>query len=369
MDYIDIFYNINKNSYVLIVSKGNNTKSTHRPHNPPDTSVAMSNYKWLNILKAFLVLSFIAKTAFQSLNSDFGFLSLVLKIAIFSITMFSIDSLSYYELGFLLLITSVIAIIAKYFMMPKWTVKPCKKPIQRLLPENLDDEFKTAAERIKNSNIKLSNDQQLKLYALYKETLFGPCTDEAPPIYEITGRAKWESWKSLGDISAAAAARGYIELVNNYLQIDEEKKANKPEGMVPVMLVGEEEDFIKSDDIFFYIAENKLDKVIEFIDKGTDVNKPDSEGLTPLHWACDRGELPIVEYLVKSKANLEAEDPEEGSTPLHYAITSESYDCAEYLIRHGADINHQNKEGETPMDLCDDKEMKEMLEKLSKESN
>lgn len=321
------------------------------------------------ILNAFFVCSFIAKTSFECSSSEFGFRDSLNKFVFFSITMLSIDSQSYYELGLLVLITAIIAVLAKYFMMPKWSTKPHKKPIQRLLPENLDDKFKEAAERIKNSNIKLSNDQQLKLYALYKETLFGPCTDDAPPIYEITGRAKWESWKALGNISAAAAANAYIELVNNYLQIDEEKKANKPEGMIPVMLVGEEEDFIKSDDIFFYIAENKLDKVIEFIDKGTDVNKPDSEGLTPLHWACDRGELPIVEYLVKNNANLEVEDPEEGSTPLHYAITSESYDCAEYLIRHGADINHQNKEGETPMDLCDDKEMRENLEKLKNECN
>ena len=39
---------------------------------------------------------------------------------------------------------------------------------------------------------------------------------------------------------------------------------------------------------------------------------------TPLHYACEKGHFPIVEYLISKGANIDAKDKYE-ETPLHYA--------------------------------------------------
>ena len=38
------------------------------------------------------------------------------------------------------------------------------------------------------------------------------------------------------------------------------------------------------------------------------VNVTDKEGATPLHWACQKGNIKMIEYLIKRKANLNAID-------------------------------------------------------------
>ncbi|CAB4031255.1 acyl- -binding domain-containing 6-like, partial [Paramuricea clavata] len=45
-------------------------------------------------------------------------------------------------------------------------------------------------------------------------------------------------------------------------------------------------------------------------------------GMTLLHWACDKGYQDIVEYLIKTKCDINSQDSE-GQTPLHYAVICE----------------------------------------------
>ena len=39
--------------------------------------------------------------------------------------------------------------------------------------------------------------------------------------------------------------------------------------------------------------------------------------MTPLHWACDRGNTDVIQALVDGGADIEVQDPE-GQTPLYY---------------------------------------------------
>ena len=57
--------------------------------------------------------------------------------------------------------------------------------------------------------------------------------------------------------------------------------------------------------------------------------------LTALHWAAKRGNLQVLEYLIQSNSDLEAEDDME-RTPLFYAVTLNHIDCALALIKAGA---------------------------------
>ena len=66
--------------------------------------------------------------------------------------------------------------------------------------------------------------------------------------------------------------------------------------------------------------------------------------MTPLHYACQEGHLPIVEYLISKGANIEAKGEIE-MTPLHYACQEGHLPIVEYLISKGANIDAQDGDG------------------------
>ncbi|KAK4198525.1 ankyrin repeat-containing domain protein [Triangularia verruculosa] len=54
--------------------------------------------------------------------------------------------------------------------------------------------------------------------------------------------------------------------------------------------------------------------------QATDVNKPDGDGWTPLHWACRQWDSVLVRVLVSHKADVNARTTKEGWTPLDVAV-------------------------------------------------
>ncbi|CAH8467456.1 unnamed protein product [Heterobilharzia americana] len=48
------------------------------------------------------------------------------------------------------------------------------------------------------------------------------------------------------------------------------------------------------------------------------VHETDKDGMTPLHWAADRGFCDVVSTLIAYNASVNVKDSE-GQTPLHYA--------------------------------------------------
>ncbi len=77
------------------------------------------------------------------------------------------------------------------------------------------------------------------------------------------------------------------------------------------------------------------------------LNGMDSNGLTPLMIASAKNQLKIVEFLVKSGADLNLKGAGQ-NTALFFAVTSNHLDIVQFLVEHGAEVNVMNSEGFTP---------------------
>jgi len=74
----------------------------------------------------------------------------------------------------------------------------------------------------------------------------------------------------------------------------------------------------------------------------------DSDGLTLLHWAADRGQVEMAVLLLdRDPLLLDAVDGE-GQTALHYAASCAHVDLVALLLERGADKTIQDGDGLTP---------------------
>ena len=63
-----------------------------------------------------------------------------------------------------------------------------------------------------------------------------------------------------------------------------------------------------------------------------------ADGMSPIHVACQNGNLDIVQYLVENfKVNINEKDFN-GATPLHFASINGNSDLVAFLLSHGAKI-------------------------------
>ena len=91
-----------------------------------------------------------------------------------------------------------------------------------------------------------------------------------------------------------------------------------------------------------------LKSVKSLLDAGTDVNKADNQGITPLHLASKYASPEVVKLLIEEGADIFALDSNQNSA-LHYASEGKSSENIKLLISEGADINSKNVLGLTPL--------------------
>jgi acyl-CoA-binding protein len=80
---------------------------------------------------------------------------------------------------------------------------------------SLQEDFKNAAERSRTDiKERPSNEDLLKLYALYKQGDEGDVKSERPGGFDFKAIAKYNAWEELKGKPSEEAMKEYIELVN-----------------------------------------------------------------------------------------------------------------------------------------------------------
>src|SRR5215510_13002304 len=78
------------------------------------------------------------------------------------------------------------------------------------------------------------------------------------------------------------------------------------------------------------------------------VNAPEPDGTTALHWSVQRDDLDLVERLIKAGANVNAKN-DYGSTPISEAALNGNVTIIDRLLKAGADVESPNADGQTAL--------------------
>lgn len=133
--------------------------------------------------------------------------------------------------------------------------------------------------------------------------------------------------------------------------------------------------------LYLAIEREDINQIERHIFWGSDLDKTNINGQTPLHVAATQGSYIVVKLLVEHGANTDVVD-REGHTPLGRAALNGRTQIIEYLIergaehdpdqllelvvrsgvtdrdiipmlqRYGADLDHQNSSGQTPLSIA-----------------
>lgn len=265
--------------------------------------------------------------------------------------------------------------------------------------EDVDEELERTFHRCANQfkNLLIDADAyfepglKAKMYGLYKRCTSDFDRDAVKPMnrLDVVGRAKYEAWVSVKNLSRREAMETYVRTFREWgekqnaqdaVEIDEEgyteadRKAAEEfhaeeEQMVkrvdgewsmggrpsqPVIAEDDEDDeALQVDPIGPLIAACKMgdeDAAMLALKGGADVNERDAHGRTPLHWCADGGHVKLAMNLALLQADVNAQD-EYGQTPLHFSVHLEDAETANLLLDWGADPSVADSQGDTPESL------------------
>jgi len=81
----------------------------------------------------------------------------------------------------------------------------------------IDELFVKAQADVQKLSSKPSNDNLLKLYALYKQASEGNVSGDRPGGFDFKGMAKYDAWEAVKGKTAEVAKQEYVNLVNSLL--------------------------------------------------------------------------------------------------------------------------------------------------------
>ncbi|XP_015785680.1 protein phosphatase 1 regulatory subunit 16A [Tetranychus urticae] len=185
-----------------------------------------------------------------------------------------------------------------------------------------------------------------------------------------------EQWTPLH----AAATCGLLHLVRYLISKGADLLAVNADGNMPYDICEDEStlDYIESEMAKRGITQEMIDETRASVEnrmlldlrkvaeEGGDLEFRDSQGATPLHIAAANGYSAVVEFLLDNHVSTDVVDNDLWQ-PIHAAACWGHPDVLEQLVQAGADLNAKTKNGETPLDICEDPELKERIIELRNE--
>ncbi|XP_074415436.1 ankyrin-1 isoform X5 [Zonotrichia albicollis] len=122
-------------------------------------------------------------------------------------------------------------------------------------------------------------------------------------------------------------------------------KQGSPEGML------EQESAAQADAATSFLRaarSGNLDKALDHLRNGVDINTCNQNGLNALHLASKEGHVKMVVELLHKEIVLET-TTKKGNTALHIAALAGQQDVVRELVNYGANVNAQSQKGFTPL--------------------
>lgn len=234
------------------------------------------------------------------------------------------------------------------------------------ISSDVQETFYRAAGYVAEKAQEMAQADLLYFYGRYKQALEGPCKEPIPSLFSFRKRSKWEAWHSLGEMSQEEAMEQYVDKLNAIVpDWDSKSGENKPKkSFGPVIST-----FLKTDPDLEDESKTPFDWVkegnVEQLKQSLDANKSiiycrDEQGLSLLHWACDRGYLEVATLLISCGINVDCQD-EDGQTALHYACSCGHETLVHLLLKNGALPNLPDSEGLLPQDVAFTPAVKELV--------
>ena len=84
---------------------------------------------------------------------------------------------------------------------------------------DLKKKFERAAKDAQSLKKRPSDEDMLRLYALYKQASSGDVTGDRPGAFDFVGRAKYDAWARLKGTTQDKARQSYVDLVERLTKL------------------------------------------------------------------------------------------------------------------------------------------------------
>ncbi|XP_053317459.1 ankyrin-2 isoform X28 [Spea bombifrons] len=106
-----------------------------------------------------------------------------------------------------------------------------------------------------------------------------------------------------------------------------------------------------------------VEKVVEYLKGGIDINTCNQNGLNALHLAAKEGHIDLVHELLERGSSVDA-STKKGNTALHIASLAGQTEVVKTLVKEGANINAQSQNGFTPLYMASQENHMEVVKYL-----
>ena len=241
-----------------------------------------------------------------------------------------------------------------------------KKIILKLKNNLIDKDKKLKFNTTKNVNkiinddtstlLNISDDDFLKLKDNNDSSEISNSTEELKFNSEISEKFKEQKYKKL----LLLAKKGDKEKFSNIFQ-----QIKSLQKQTHININYQDENGYTA--LHYACEEGNLKIVETLLNANCNPNIKNNLNQTPIHLSTKRGYFDITKKLIESGAKLDIEDSE-NNYPIHFICKNNYVELLKYILTKKPQINCKNKYGKTPRDLTTNSEIKNILDNYIKKS-